>query len=97
MHYLKPNECMGLKPKQFWFKGKILAVFESKYGKYFKIFLREYLGEDVSAKNMLGVISIKYFRDFDEDENFLEQNVEFILQSSYIGKGPLNLTVRLVK
>jgi hypothetical protein len=95
LHYFKAGECVELKPGEIWFSGKIIETMKTKYGNCFKIFVKKYLGENVQGKSMLGVISAKYFEDFDEETIFLEKRVEFILQSSYIGKGSLNIAVKL--
>lgn len=95
LHYFRPLECVELKAGDVWFSGKIIETMKTKHGNYFKIFVKQYLGEKVGAKSMLGVINTKYFEDFDPEFNFIEKTVEFILKNSYIGKGALNLNVRL--
>lgn len=96
LHYFKANECLEIKPGEKWFTGKIVETMKTKHGTYFKIFVKQYLGENVASKSMLGVISTKYFSNFDPEEIFLEKRVEFTIKKTYIGKGPLEVAVKMM-
>jgi DNA polymerase family B len=96
LHFFRREECLGLKSGDVWWRGRIVDMRQGKFGKYFVIFVKHFLGENVATKNMTGAISTKYFSRFLEGQNFLDEIVEFSLSADYIGTGSFNLDIKVI-
>jgi len=95
-HFFRREECIGLKSGDTWFTGRIVEMKTGRASKYFILFVKQFLGMDVSTKKMLGAISTKYFWGFPDDQNFLDKIVEFSLRNDYLGTGQFSIDVKLI-
>lgn len=91
VQFMRREACLDLNPGDSWFKGEIMEMRVSQYGRYYLFFLKTYLGENVARKNILGAISIKYFNE----KNILQKTVEFFMEAKYTYKTSLKVRVEI--
>lgn len=93
MTFLKREDCLELEPGDAWFRGEIIERRQGLYGRYFGIRLREYMGKNVSRKNILGSVSEKFFTKFGPDFIFEKKSVVFFLEEKYLTESRLKIRV----
>lgn len=97
IHFLKREECLELNPGDLWFSGEVMEQKIGKFGRYYILFLKEYLGKKVARKNILAAITEKYFLRFGADQKIYRKRVDFFLLEKYLGENhPLKVRVKIL-
>lgn len=91
--FLKREDCLDLEAGEAWFKGEIVERRKGIYGHYYAVRLREYMGKNVSRKNIIGCVSENFFRKFPSKFSFEKKSVAFFLEETYLTESYLKIRV----
>ena len=94
--FLKREDCLELKKGDSWFQGDLIDRRQGKFGRYYLILLKKYMGQNVARKNIVVAMSEKFFFRFGKDFAFLKKRVEFFLAADYTLEAPLELTAEII-
>lgn len=94
--FIRPEECIGMDAGSSWFRGDIADRRLGKFGRYYVLFLKTYMGKSVARKNIIIAVPGKYFIKFGENFPYLKKSVEFFLEEKYLGNAPLKIRVELL-
>lgn len=92
--WLRQDDCIELEVEQTWFAGHFHSVETGKYGKYYRILLTQFKGQE-SPPNIWAAISVKFFKAIGYDENLVGFFVDIKLRKNYVPLKPLILDVNI--
>jgi hypothetical protein len=91
--WLKASDCAGLEAGDIWFSGHVHSIENGKFGKYYRILLTNFRGQETPA-SFWGAISVKFFRAIGHDDNLVGFFVDMKLKRIYLDKKPLIIDVQ---
>ncbi len=96
VQFLAREDCLQLKKGELWFRGDLIDRRQGKFGRFYLILLKNYMGHNVARKNIVVSMSEKFFFRFGPDFPFLKKRVEFSLAENYSLESRLELSATVL-